>query len=68
MGAVQTGGCPGQGVRGGIKWEIGVSRRKLLYREWVNGKGLLYNTRNYTQYPVINPNGKEYKKNVYMYV
>ena len=48
MGAVQTGGCPGQGVRGGIKWEIGVSRRKLLYREWVNSKGLLYNTRNYT--------------------
>ena len=58
----------GQGVREGIKWEMGISRRKLLYREWVNNKVLLYSTRNYIQYPVINPSGREYKKNVYMYV
>ena len=37
----------GQGVREGIKWEMGISRRKLLYREWVNNKVLLYSTRNY---------------------
>ena len=56
----------GRGCEGGMDWEFGISRCKLLYIEWVN-KVLLYSTGNYIQYPVINHNGKEYKNNVYMY-
>ena len=52
----------GEGVGGGMEWELGVSRRKLLYTEWINNKVLLYSTENYIQYPMINNNGKEYKK------
>ena len=56
----------GTGGGGGKDWEFGVSRCKLLYRGWINNKVLLYSTGNYIQYPVINHNGKEYKKkNVY---
>ena len=43
----------------GMDWEFGISRCKLLYIEWIN-KVLLYSTRNYIQYPVINHNVKEY--------
>ena len=42
--------------------EFGVGRCKLLPLEWINNKVLLQSTGNYTQYPVINHNGKEYKK------
>ena len=52
----------GKGHRGGMEWEFGLSRCKLLYIEWINSKVLLYSTGNYTQYPVINHNGKEYEK------
>ena len=52
----QTCGCQG----GGMEWESGVSRCKLVYIEWMNNKFLLYSTGNYIQYPVINHNGKEY--------
>ena len=31
---------------------------------WINNKVVLYNTGNYIQYPVINHDGKEYKKSV----
>ena len=55
----QTCGCQGWG---GKEWEFGISRGKLLYREWINNKVLLYSTGNYIQYTVINPNGKEYEK------
>ena len=60
----------GEGVGRGMDWEVGVSRCKLLYIEWINNKVLLYSTENYSQYPVINHNGKEniYKKNVYLCV
>ena len=34
---------------------------KLLHKEWINKKVLLYSTGNYIQHPVINQNGKEYK-------
>ena len=35
----------------------------------MGNKVLLYSTRNYSQYPVINHNGKEYKKEcVYMFI
>ena len=30
--------------------------------EWINNKVLLYSTGNYSQYPVINHNGKEKEK------
>ena len=52
---------------GGIDWEFGISRCKLLYMEWINSKVLLYSTRNCIQYPVINHNGKQYK-NIYIYI
>ena len=47
--------------RGGMVWEFGTSRCKLLYIEWINNKALLYSTGNYIQYLVINHNGN--KKN-----
>ena len=57
----QTCGCPGGwGQGGGMDWELGISRCKLLYIEWINSKVLLYSTGNYIQYPVINHNRKEY--------
>ena len=63
----QTCGCQGGGG-GGMDWECGISRCKLLYIVWINNKVLLYSTGNYIQYPVINHNGKEYKKEcLYMY-
>ena len=64
----QTCGCQGGGGGGGMEWEFGVSRCKLVYTGWINNKDLLQSTGNYSQYPVINRNGKEYKKNVYIYV
>ena len=60
-------GCQGGEVWGGMEWEAGFSRCKLLYMEWINNKVLLYSTGNYIQYPVINHNGKEYRKSIYMY-
>ena len=58
----------GEGVGGGMQWEVGVSRWKLLYIEWIDNKVLLHSTGNYILYPMINHHGKEYeKKNVYMH-
>ena len=51
---------------GGMEWEFGISRCKLVYIGWINNKFLLYSTENYIQYPVINHHGKEYEKNIYM--
>ena len=48
--------------RGGMDWEFGVSRCKLLPIGYINNKVLLYSTGNYIQYPGKNNNGKEYKK------
>ena len=44
----------------GMKWEVGVSRGKLFYMEWMNSEVLLYSTENCIQYPMINHYGKEY--------
>ena len=57
----------GKGVRGGMEWEVGVSRHKLLYMEWINNKDLLHSTGDYIQYLVINCNVKYQKKNIYVY-
>ena len=35
---------------------------KLICIEWMNRKAFVYSTGNYIQYPVINHNGKGYKK------
>ena len=35
------------GGRGGMDWEFGISRCKLLYTEWIKNKVLLYSTGNY---------------------
>ena len=32
----------GEEVGGGMEWEVGVSRCKLLYMEWINNKVLPY--------------------------
>ena len=53
----------GWGRKGLGVWD----RCKLLYRGWINNQFLLYRTGNSIQYPVINHNGKEYKK-VYIYI
>ena len=59
----------GEGCGGGMEWEFGISRYKLLYIEWINNKALLYSTGNYIQYSVINHNGKEYEKEcVFIYI
>ena len=50
----------GKRDKGGINWEFGVIRCKLLYREWINNKVLVYSAGNYIQYPLINCNGKEF--------
>ena len=46
----------------GLDWEFGVGNCKLLHLKWINNKELIYSSGNYIQYPVINHNGKEYKK------
>ena len=58
-----------KGRSGGIDPELGISRYKLLYREWANNKVLLYSKGSYNRHSMISHNGKEYlKKNVYIYV
>ena len=37
----------GEGVMGGLEWEVGVSRYRLLYVEWISSRVLLYGTENY---------------------
>ena len=52
--------CSYQG--GGMDWEFGVSKCKLLRIERLNNKVLLFNRGKHIQYPEINHNGKEYRK------
>ena len=51
---------------GGMEWEIGVSRRELLYKEWRNNKVLLCSTGHYIQYPMTNDNDNNRKKDAYI--
>ena len=63
----QTCGRKGAGGGGGRDWEFGISRCKQLYIERINNKVLLYNTRNYIQYPVLKIIvEKNMKKNIYV--
>ena len=56
-----TCGYQGEGGGGGMEWDLGVGRCKLLHAVWMN-KGLPLNTGNYIQYPVINRSRKEQSK------
>ena len=47
----QTCGC--QGGRGGMDWEFGVNRCKLLHLEWQDNEVLMYSTGNYVQSHVM---------------
>jgi len=59
---------PGGVGWGRTDWEFGVTRCKLLHKEWINNKVLLCSTGNYIQCPVINQNGKEDEKEcIYIY-
>ena len=62
----RTCSCQG-GTGGGMDWEFGISTCQVLHKEWINNKVLLHSTKNSIQYSVINHNGKNMKKNVYMY-
>ena len=59
-----------RGIEGGLKWEAGISRCQLLYLGCINNKVLVYSTGSYIQYPMINHDGKEFKKkmNEYIYI
>ena len=50
------------GVGGVMERHVGVSRCKVSVSGWINNKVLLYSTENLIQWPVINHNGKEYKR------
>ena len=54
-----------RGGRGGKGWEFGVSRQAVTYK-MDKQQGPTVEHRNYIQYPVINHNGKDFKKSVYM--
>ena len=62
----QTCGCQrGDKNEGGMDGNgrgVWISRCKLLYLEQTNNKVLLNLAQDYIQYPVTNPNGKEYEK------
>ena len=58
----------GEGVGGGMEWEVGVSRCKLLYIEWINNKVLLYSTENYSISYDKSQWKRIFKKRMYIYV
>ena len=45
-------------------WKFDTNRCKLVYIRWIN-KVLLYGTKDCSQYPMINHNRKNMKKNIY---
>ena len=54
-------------------WEFAVSSTKLLYKEWVNNKVLLYSTGELYSISCNKPHGKEYEKecvctHIYVYI
>ena len=63
----QTSGCQQEKGRG-MYWEFGVGRCKVLHLEWISNKLLVYRRGNYIQYPVVDHNGKEHFKSIYICV
>ena len=55
--------CVCQAEREGLG--VGIGRCKLLYIEIDKQQGLMYNTGNYVQYPVIN---HHLEKNIYSFI
>ena len=49
-------------------WEYGVNSYTLLYIKKINSKALLYSTGNYIQYLIKTYIGKEYEKDVTIYL
>ena len=49
----------GEGAGGGMEWEVGVSRWKLLDTRGIDSTDLLDSTENCSQCSMINLNGKE---------
>ena len=47
-----------------MEWKFAVSRCKPVYMEWINSEILLYSTKIYIQYPVINHNGNNIKVHI----
>ena len=54
----ETCGCQGGEKRERDGWGVWLSRCKLLHLEWINNKVLPYSTRNYTQSPGIDHDGR----------
>ena len=52
----------------GMNWEYNIKRCTLSYIKQINNKDLLYSTGNYVHYLVINYNGKELKKYMYIHI
>ena len=53
---------------GGWIGSLGLVDANYYIQNWINTEVQLYSTGNYIQYPVINHNGKEYKKEcIHMY-
>ena len=50
------------GLTQAFKSSFLISRYTPLHIKQINSKVLLYSTGNYTQYPIIKHNGKEYEK------
>ena len=60
----ETGGCQA----GGMDWEFGTRRCKLLYKGRISNKVLLHSTGNYIQYSVINHHKTKTWKRIYIYI
>ena len=52
-------------LREGRTGSLELADTKLLYRERINNKDLLYSMRKYIQHPIVNHNGKEHEKYIY---
>ena len=53
--------------QGRTKQDLGINGYRLLWIKQINNKDLLYSTENYIQCLTITYNGKNVKKNTYMY-
>ena len=58
----------GRWSEGGMDWEFGISRCKLLYIEWANNKVLLYSTGNYIHSFLWLTIREKNMKRMYMYI
>ena len=64
----QTDGCKEEEVKGGMDWEVGVSRHKHLHTKRISNKNLHYSTENYIQYLRIKQQKRIFRKRMYMWM